>query len=179
MTTHRLLQNFLVCVPESQAADYETVAPGHVVTHPDSVRGLTPKLNWMFDHLADDEGIVFLDDDLEYICRCFTDPTEAAARKVTDPATIEAVIAQTLSIAAGVGAFRHHVCLRDTRYAFCQRATFTGAGGQSFYRNSETERRDVALLREKYGDVISVGKQGGTRKRDYAGAVKVTLSLPF
>lgn len=241
ITTHRLLKNFAVCVPESQADDYravEGIGSANVVTHPDSIIGLTPKLNWMLDQLGDAEGIVFLDDDLEYLCRCFTDPTEAASRKITEPETIERIIRQTFDLAAGAGAFyfgwesseatiryysglepfkltgfingcamgfltghglrfderivakndydiaasnayRHHLCFRDTRYAFCQRETFTGAGGQSFYRNSDTERRDVALLVEKYGDAIQVGKQGGTRKRDYAGAMKVTLKLPF
>jgi hypothetical protein len=237
MTTHRLVENFVVCVPEAQADEYRAVTP-HVVTHPDDILGLTPKLNWMFANLMDDEAIVFLDDDLEYLCRCYVTPAEGAVRKITDPATVEAVIRQTLDLASDLGAFyfgwetseatiryysglepfkltgfingcamgfraghglkfderivakndydiacanafRHRICLRDTRHAFCQRATFTGAGGQSHYRNSATEQRDVAILREKYGDVIHVGKQGGTRKRDYAGAVKVTLSLPF
>ena len=239
MTTHKLLNNFVVCVPESQADDYRGhVATHQLVTHPDSIIGLTPKLNWMLANLDDGEAIVFLDDDLEYLCRCFTDPTEAATRKIVDPATIEAVLRQTHDIAQGVGAFyfgwetsestirfysglqpfrltgfvngcamgfrsghglrfderivakndydiaaanavRHRVCLRDTRYAFSQKDTFTGAGGQSFYRNSETEKCDVDILREKYGDAIKVGAQGGTRKRDYAGALKVTLALPF
>lgn len=237
MTTHKLVENFVVCVPESQAEDYRAVTP-HVVTHPDSIIGLTPKLNWMLANLTDDEALVLLDDDLAYLCRCFTTPDEGAVRKVTDAKLVEAIIRQTLDLATGLGAyyfgwessestiryysglepfkltgfingcamgfrhahglkfderivakndydiacanaFRHRVCLRDTRYAFCQKATFTGAGGQSHYRNSGTEQRDVAILREKYGDVIQVGKQGGTRKRDYAGAVKVTLSLPF
>lgn len=237
ITTHKLLNNFVVCVPESQAADYLAVTP-HVVTHPDSIVGLTPKLNWMLEHLTDDEALVLLDDDLQYLCRCFTTPEESAVRKVTDPAAVEAIIRQTLDIAAGVGAFyfgwessestiryysglqpfkltgfingcamgfraghglkfderivakndydiacanayRNRICLRDTRYAFCQKATFTGAGGQSHHRNSETERRDVEILRAKYGEVIQIGKQGGTRKRDYAGAQKVTLKLPF
>jgi len=237
MTTHRLLADYQVCVPESQAADYLAVTP-HVVTHPDSVVGLTPKLNWMFANLMDDEGIVFLDDDLHYLCRCFTTPAEAATRKITEPDLIESIIRQTFDLAADLGAFyfgwessestiryysglqpfkltgfingcamgfrrghglrfderivakndydiaalnafRHRICLRNTRYAFCQSETFTGAGGQSFHRNSETERRDVQLLREKYGDVIQVGKIGGMRKTDYMGAMKVTLKLPF
>lgn len=237
ITTHRLLNNYVVCVPESQEAEYRAVTD-HIVTHPDTVIGLTPKLNWMLDHLSDGDGLIILDDDLEYLCRCHGDKTEAAARKITDPALVEAVLFQTWQLAADLGAFffgwesteitiryysglepfkatgfingcamgfraghglrfderivakndydicalnafRHHILFKDTRFAFCQRATFTGAGGQSHYRNSETERRDVAILREKYGDVIQVGRQGGTRKRDYAGAVKVTLKLPF
>jgi hypothetical protein len=192
----------------------------------------------MLANLTDGDALVLLDDDLEYLCRCFTTPDESATRKVTSPQLVEAIIRQTCDLATELGAyyfgwessestiryysglepfkltgfingcamgfrgghdlkfderivakndydiacanaFRHRICLRDTRYAFCQRATFTGAGGQSFYRNSGTEQRDVAILREKYGDVIQVGKQGGTRKRDYAGAVKVTLKLPF
>lgn len=238
MTTHRLLENFQVCVPESQAADYEAIAPGRVVTHPDSIIGLTPKLNWMFDHLMDGEALVFLDDDLEYLCRCFGTPDEGTTRKITDADTVEAIIRQTCDLAADVGAyyfgwessestiryysglqpfkltgfingcamgfraghglrfderivakndydiaalnaFRHRICFRNTRYAFCQRATFTGAGGQSFHRNSATEQRDAQILREKYGEVIQLGKIGGMRKADYAGAVKVTLHLPF
>jgi len=237
MTTHRLVSDYVVCVPESQADEYRAVTP-HLVTHPDSIVGLTPKLNWMLSELMDDEAVVFLDDDLQYLCRCFTTPDEATQRKVTDPATIEAVIRQTHDLAADVGAFyfgwetseatiryysglqpfrltgfingcamgfrkghglkfderivakndydiacanafRHRICLRDCRYAFSQKDTFTGQGGQSHHRNSETEQRDVALLQEKYGSVIQVGKRGGTRRRDYAGAVKVTLSLPF
>jgi len=237
MTTHRLLDNFTVVVPESQRESYLAVT-SHVETHPDSIVGLTPKLNWMFEHCSDEDGIVFLDDDLEYMARCFTDPSESARRKVTDPREIESVIMATFQLAQDLGiyyfgwessvstiryysgldpfkftgfingcamgfraghglrfderivakndydigllnAYRHRICLKDTRYAFCQRETFTGAGGQSLHRNSETERRDVEILRQKFGDVVTVGKHGGTRKRDYAGVQKVTLSLPY
>jgi hypothetical protein len=51
-------------VPESQRAEYEAAGCLDVQTHPDSIIGLTPKLNWMLDQLTDDEGVVFLDDDL-------------------------------------------------------------------------------------------------------------------
>lgn len=237
LTTHRLVRDFVVCVPESQRDDYLAVTP-HVVTHPDSIIGLTPKLNWMLANLADDEGIVFLDDDLDYLCRCYGTPAENADRKVTDPDLIEAIIAQTAQLAREAGAyffgwessaetiryysghqpfafrgfvngcamgflhghglsfderivakndydiacsnaFRHRILFKDSRFAWCQRETFTGAGGQACHRNSLTEQRDVQILREKYGDVIQTGAKGGTRKRDYAGAVKVTLRLPF
>lgn len=236
MTTHRLVREYVVCVPESQAAEYAAVTP-HVVTHPDSVVGLTPKLNWILDNLMDDEAVVFLDDDLGFLCRCFSAPGEST-RQTTDPDEIEAVIRATHQLAADLGvyffgwetsestiryysglqpfdlkgfingcamgfraghgmrfderivakndydmacanAFRHRRCLRNAMYAFCQRETFTGAGGQACYRNSETERRDVQILRRKYGEVIEVGRRAGTRKRDYAGVQKVTLKLPY
>jgi len=186
----------------------------------------------------DDEAIVFLDDDLGFMRRNFTEPDEAARRDVTDPAMIEAVIRETFEQArelgayyfgwegseqtirfysgqrpfaltgmmngcamgfraghglrfderivakndydvAALNAYRHRICFRDTRYAFAQVATFTGAGGLSHYRNSETEARDCAILREKYGDLFAFGRQGGTRRRDYAGVRKVSLQLPY
>jgi TET-Associated Glycosyltransferase len=238
ITTHRLAPDAIVCVPESQAAEYQAAGCPNVRTHPDSIRGLTPKLNWMLDHLADNDGIIFLDDDLEYLCRCFTSRDDKISRKVTEASLIHEIITETAALAAEMGAyffgwessestiryysgldpfaftgfingcamgfiaghglrfdesivakndydicalnaFRHRICFKDTRYAFCQRETFTGSGGQSFYRNSQTEARDIAILRRKYGEAIVVGKQGGTRKRDYAGVKKVTLKLPY
>ena len=237
MTTHRLLANFLVCVPESQRDDYLAVTP-HVVTHPDAIVGLTPKLNWMLAHLADEEGIVLLDDDLAFMRRNYVTPAEGTDRDVTNPAAIEAVIRATFELARELGAFyfgwetsvqairfysglkpfaltgyingcamgfvtghglsfderivakndydvaalnaaRHRICLKDCRYAFAQTATFTGAGGQSHHRNSTTEADDCALLRRKYGPIFRAGRQGGTRTRDYAGARKISLTLPF
>lgn len=225
-------------MPESQRAEYQAAGCVDVHTHPDSIRGLTPKLNWMLDHLVPDEDAIFLDDDLEYLCRCFVEKRDGFERKVTQADLILEILRGTAAIARECGAFffgwetsestiryysgldpfkftgfingcamgfiaghglrfdesivakndydicalnafRHRICLKDTRYAFCQRATFTGSGGQSFFRNSETEARDIAILRRKYGEVIQVGKQGGTRKRDYAGVQKVTLRLPF
>lgn len=225
-------------MPESQAAEYKQAGCDYVVTHPDSIRGLTPKLNWMLDNLVADEDAIFLDDDLEYLCRCFVEKQDQVERKVTEAGLIKQILRESAAIAGEAGAFffgwessestiryysgldpfkftgfingcamgfiaghglrfdesivakndydigalnafRHRICLKDTRYAFCQRETFTGGGGQSFFRNSQTEARDIAILRRKYGEIIVVGKQGGTRKRDYAGVQKVTLKLPY
>lgn len=238
MTTHRLINNFEVCVPESQRHEYElVVGKERVITHPDTVRGLTPKLNWMFDNCPDDHAVVFLDDDLVGITRCFV-PQGSSNTSENNPEVVEEIIAATAQLAEDAGAFmfgwetsvstilyydglapfaltgyingcamgymnghglrfderivakndydicllnawKHRVCFKDLRYAFSQKETFTGAGGQSAHRNSETEKRDVQLLIEKYGDVIKIGAKSGVRKRDYAGAQKVTLRLPY
>jgi hypothetical protein len=79
-----------------------------------------------------------------------------------------------------LNAYHHRRCPKKTRYTFNQRETFTGIGGQSAWRNSETEKSGVTLLRRKYGpEVIRCGGFNGTRKRDYAGVEKIELHLPF
>ena len=254
MTTHLLIPGALIVVPESQqkqyadrlAADLPKIAnltafagdmKPRILTHPDSVKGLTPKLNWCFDEIHDDEAIVFIDDDITSLQRCFVEKGEEAT--IRDPALIFEIIRSTYILARDVGgyyfgweasngalryytglkpimltgyingcamgfrtghglrfderitakndfdiaaanAYRHRIAVKNCRYTFCQKETFVGKGGQAAFRNSETERRDVALLHRKWGrDVFPTGGHSGTRKRDYAGVSKITLRLPF
>lgn len=236
MTTHVLLQNAIVAVPLSQGAEYRRRIIADVITHPDSVKGLTPKLNWLLDYFRDEDAIVFVDDDIVSVQRCFVEPGEDAT--IRDPRLIEEIIYSTFILARDVGAyffgweasngalryytglkpimltgyvngcamgFRHghglrfderivakndydmaaqnarihRMVLKNCRYTFCQKDTFVGRGGQSAFRSSQTEKRDVELLRKKWGDVFRLGGHSGTRKRDYAGAVKITMHLPF
>lgn len=108
MTTHLLVPSAVVCVPESQAAEYRArlkrdKSPVQVVTHPDAVKGLTPKLNWCFDHLEDHDGIVFIDDDITSVQRCFVEKGEEAT--IRDPQTVEAIIHTTFMLARDMGVF--------------------------------------------------------------------------
>jgi hypothetical protein len=105
MTTHRLIPSALVCVPARQRAEYVKVAgDGRVFTHPDSVKGLTPKLNWIFDSLCyDSEAIVLIDDDITSMQRCFVEPGEEST--IRDPQLIEEIICATFILARDVGAF--------------------------------------------------------------------------
>ena len=229
-----------MCVPESQREQYvDAIGDERIWVHPDRVKGLTPKLNWILDVWAargDTDALVFIDDDITAVQRCFTDRGEEST--IRDPQLIEAIIVNTARLARDAGAYyfgweasngglryytglkpfaltgyingcamgfrrghglrfdhrivakndfdiaaanahKHRLCLKDTRYTFCQKETFTGAGGQAAYRTLATERRDVDLLRRKWGDVFPPGGHSGTRKRDYAGAVKITMRLPF
>lgn len=241
MTTHLLIPSAVVCVPQSQSAEYKARlardrSPAQVVTHPDTVKGLTPKLNWCFEHLEDEDGIVFVDDDISCVQRCFGERGEESY--IRDPEMIAAIIQGTYILARDLGAFyfgweasvgairyytglkpisltgyingcamgfrrghglrfderivakndydiaamnarKHRFCLRNHRYIFYQKETFVGKGGQSAYRTSGTEKRDVEILRRKWGNVFSFGGHSGTRKRDYAGVQKITLNLPF
>ncbi len=212
------------------------VSGNRLITHPDSVKGLTPKLNWLLDRLSDYEAVVFVDDDILTVQRCFVERGEEAT--IRDPRLIEAIILNTFILARDVGAFyfgweasngalryftglkpialtgyingcamgfrrghglrfderivakndfdiaaanafAHRMCVKDCRYTFCQKETFVGKGGQAAFRTSITEKRDVELLRKKWGDIFHAGGFSGTRKRDYAGAQKITMHLPF
>ncbi|WP_395753345.1 hypothetical protein [Prosthecobacter sp.] len=114
MTTHLLVPGALLCVPESQQAIYEARlqddmcrVPAHlraqIVTHPDSVKGLTPKLNWCFDHLEDEDGIVFIDDDITSVQRCFVEQGEEST--IRDPYLIRDIIWTTFITARDLGAY--------------------------------------------------------------------------
>lgn len=108
MTTHLLIPQALICVPESQASQYQQRlerdnSPAQVVTHPNAVRGLTPKLNWCFDHLMDGEAIVFVDDDITSLQRCFVEKGEQAT--IRDPALVLEIIMATHLLAQDMGVF--------------------------------------------------------------------------
>jgi hypothetical protein len=238
MTTHRLLADFVVAVPESQANDYRAIVADKVLTHPDSVKGLTPKLNWLLDKFENEDALLFLDDDLVGVTRCFTSPGESGGATMREPELIHALVEQTAQMAQDIGAklfgweanngairyytglkpfmltgyingcaigflkghglrydtrivakndfdicamnaYRHRYLFKNCRYTFIQKETFVGRGGQSAFRNSQTEKRDVALLKEKYGDLFNFGGFSGTRKRDYAGVQKISMKLPY
>lgn len=237
-------------MPRSQRADYaKIVGSDRILVHPDEVKGLTPKLNWIlhgFDSpvhrgsraatLSYADALVFIDDDIASLQRCFVEKGEEAT--IRDPELIEQIIANTAQMARDVGAFyfgweasngavlfytglkpfaltgyingcamgflrghglrfdprivakndfdiaamnahRHRLCFKDCRYSFCQKETFTGRGGQSAFRTSQTEKNDVKLLQKKWGDIFHFGGFSATRKRDYAGVQKITMHLPF
>jgi hypothetical protein len=235
MTTQRLAPEAIVCVPKSQAADYRPVEL-EILPHPDTVRGLTPKLNWILDRFKR-EDVLLLDDDLTALAKCFTSPGERGVHS-KDPAHIAAVIRQTMQLAQELGcylwgfeanheairyytglkpfmltgyingcatgflcghglryderivakndfdicclnAYKYRRVFKNCRYSFVQKNTFCGAGGQSHWRTSQTEKNDVALLQRKYGNVIQVSGGPKHNKRALAGAMKITLQLPF
>lgn len=107
MTTHKLLtgSNYLVCVPESQAKDYiAKVGEEHVLAHPENM-GKMPKMNWCFDRFQEPDAIIFFDDDILSVFRCWrsriSDETESS---VTDPEFVLDLIAKTATMSAELGA---------------------------------------------------------------------------
>ncbi len=68
--TTKAIANCILCVPESQAALYKEYNKNtEVVSHPDSIIGLTPKRQWIYEHF----GNVFqVDDDMTQMSRVYT-----------------------------------------------------------------------------------------------------------
>jgi hypothetical protein len=235
--THKLLNDYLVCVPESQLPEYEQViGKNFLLGHPDKIKGKPAKLNWCFDHVPYDDGIVFIDDDIDSIVRTFS-PRDGSPSQVREPSLVHGLIENTARVAHDINAFffgwavsardrqfftgfrpfamtgyingtfmgflkghglrfderfvgkadydiscqnamKHRYCVRDMRYSVATFTTFRQSGGSSHYRTTETEQRDIALLRRKWGKVIKI-VQPSINRRSRENVDTISLALPF
>ena len=74
ITTHKLVRDAIVCVPESQASQYLENNPGIVIdAHPDSVIGIAPKRQWIYDKYGD---VLMIDDDISRISCVYSEKSK-------------------------------------------------------------------------------------------------------
>jgi hypothetical protein len=74
VNTISAVDNAILCVEESQAKMYAACNPGiEIVTHPDSIKGLARKRDWIINHFKD---VFMLDDDIESLKRVYTEKGE-------------------------------------------------------------------------------------------------------
>lgn len=82
MTTHKHVINSIVCVPKSQLEAYTEHYPDcEYVAHPDSVKGLAMKRQWIWEHF---KNVFMLDDDLIGFHRMTTMSGESVKVPATD-----------------------------------------------------------------------------------------------
>jgi len=62
--SRELVEDPIICVPESQKNDYAEYNSCEIVTHPDSIKGLPAKKNWMYKHFG---SLFMMDDDIKLI----------------------------------------------------------------------------------------------------------------
>lgn len=99
--TASLLHNPIICVAESQRADYERYNPNaEIVCHPDSIVGLIPKRNWMVEHFGD---IFMLDDDISCMYLNYREPDDIIGATTKDKDFIEGVIQNLYELAKLIG----------------------------------------------------------------------------
>lgn len=76
ITTHKLLpqsENVYVCVPEAQVSEYLKYNPNlNILAHPDSVLGISPKRQWLYDKFGD---VFMIDDDIMKISKVYDSKT--------------------------------------------------------------------------------------------------------
>ncbi|TDB67113.1 GREB1-related protein [Arundinibacter roseus] len=89
-----------LCVEESQAEIYKKCNPGvELIVHPDSIKGLSRKRDWIIKHIGD---CFMLDDDIDHLSRIYTEKGEES---VVDPEVAYEIIQMTGYAARKAGAF--------------------------------------------------------------------------
>lgn len=77
--TRDAVDNAIICVPESQKEEYEQYNIGsEIVTHPDSIKGITMKRQWIYDHF---KNVFMIDDDVSSVNRLYTEVGEPSKMK--------------------------------------------------------------------------------------------------
>ena len=77
VVTTQCISNAIICVPESQREEYQRYNPNNeIVCHPDSIKGLTLKRQWIYDHYP---NVFMIDDDIQHIHRLYIERGEPSA----------------------------------------------------------------------------------------------------
>lgn len=99
LATHtlRLMPDATVCVGEDEADAYRAVT-SRLLVHPAGIVGIGPTRQWILDNV--DDPVVFMpDDDLV----CVWSNVGFHRRKITDPATVQALVERAGIMAADLG----------------------------------------------------------------------------
>jgi len=97
--TKHVVADPIVCVPVSQGDNYRANNPEiEVVTHPDSVIGLTLKRQWIYEHFGD---VFMLDDDIKSMRRVYHESEYLIKNKQL----VREIIESTADVARQAGAY--------------------------------------------------------------------------
>jgi hypothetical protein len=89
VTTLKVVSPCILCVAQSEEALYRERHPGvEIVAHPDSVVGLAPKRQWIYDYFSD---VFMLDDDISHARRLYLTSGTKKATELTPEDTYEIV----------------------------------------------------------------------------------------
>lgn len=94
--TKKLVTNPILCVSKSEKDVYAEMNPElEIVTHPDSVKGLPAKRNWMVNHFKE---LFMLDDDIYQVKPCYF-PNDISAANILNPDLVRKIIEKLFTIA--------------------------------------------------------------------------------
>jgi hypothetical protein len=99
--THKIIPNCVVCIPESQLEDYKLHNPDlNYVTHPDEVKGSSPKRQWIYEKFGD---CFMIDDDIMSMTTVYQGGGQKT--RVLKPEEIEGLIEDLYHMAKETGVF--------------------------------------------------------------------------
>jgi len=102
VSTVRFVANTKICVPESQRADYEQYHDAKdIITHPDSVRGLVAKKQWLIENVQE---LFMMDDDCIGMYRIYR-PMGYTRKAMPTRDKAYDIIQNTADTAREIGAF--------------------------------------------------------------------------
>lgn len=91
----KLVSNPIICVSESERGVYSEMNPDcEIVCHPDSVKGLPAKRNWMVQHFGE---LFMLDDDVFEFQPQYYD-SETSCHNITNPDIVRKIIERLYTI---------------------------------------------------------------------------------
>ena len=89
VTTIKIVSPCIICVPESDLSAYREHYPDiEIVAHPDSIIGLAPKRQWIYDYFGD---IFMLDDDISHARRLYLMSGTKKATELTSEEAYEII----------------------------------------------------------------------------------------
>lgn len=89
LTTPDKIEVDCVCIPESQLKQYRRFNPKvEFVTHPDSVKGLHAKRNWMYQHFG---SLFMFDDDVKSVARAYCGMVRTTPTTTVAPALVRTI----------------------------------------------------------------------------------------
>lgn len=92
----KLVSDAIICVSESEEGVYREMNPDcEIVTHPDTVKGLPAKRNWMVQHFGE---LFMLDDDVIEFQPQYYD-METSAANITNPDVTRKIIEKLCTVA--------------------------------------------------------------------------------
>ena len=99
--TTKTVEGCVICVPESQYDEYKKHNRGiEIIAHPDEVKGLPPKLEWIRKNITNP---FYIDDDVKDFRKLYIEKGEKA--KVDNPTIVREIIEQTAWAARRAGAY--------------------------------------------------------------------------
>lgn len=99
--TFKLIPDIPLCVAESQLPLYEEHYPdAEFIVHPDDVKGIAPKRQWLMDRY---ERVFMVDDDVDALLNMTAAPGDEM--KVTDPQAVRDIVERAFDMAEEMGLF--------------------------------------------------------------------------